>query len=818
MQNLLLNRMTNRIRQSLELQEILSVTVAEVRSFLNTDRVKIYRFEPDGTGQVIAESVDTNRLPSLLNLHFPAGDIPPPAREMFVKARHRSIVDVPAQRITFSRLDYPATTGDLTIEQVRSSSIEHILQRPVDPCHVDYLTAMGVKSSLVIPLLYQGNLWGLLSSHHSQPKAFNEESLEIVQMVTEQLSIAIAQSHLLTQTREKARREAFLNQISTLLHSSLKIQQILQIVLEAIVKATQGSGGRLYLTPTDSDTAAELYTYGVQPRILDNHQAALLENYPFWQHLLTDESEEQEGKWRLEFSSDLELGTWDERRPTIKVISDIYQEAQLLPLAPHFQPTPIRSLLVLPLEYGRHTLGCLSIFRNEMDTDILWAGRFDPDERNNRVRASFEAWRELKKGIAREWTSEEVELVWSSGTHLTMAVMQNRLYQYELSQRLLVEKRNRELDFARTVAEEARRKLEKEIHLRQQIEEALRRLTLREREKAQQLELTLKELQRTQGQLVQNEKMASLGQLVAGVAHEINNPVSFIYGNINPAKEYADDLLYLLQLYQQYYPEPAAEITKQLESIDPDFIAEDFPRLLASMKEGADRICQIVLSLRNFSRLDEGELKAVHIHEGIDNTLLILQHRLKQQPHRPEIQVIKEYGQLPLVECYPGQLNQVFMNLISNAIDALEESVVSGQWSVASEKTTPNGLLTTDNKPMIRICTCVIEGNSLKAERDAPVAPGNANACSEGAAMLWQKRLVIRIIDNGPGITPEDQQRIFDPFFTTKPPGKGTGLGLSISYRIVVDRHGGKLWCHSTVDQGTEFVIELPITQGTPSL
>jgi light-regulated signal transduction histidine kinase (bacteriophytochrome) len=456
MQNLLLNRMTNHIRQSLELQEILSATVAEVRSFLDTDRVKIYRFEADGTGQVIAESVNQNRLPSLLNLYFPAGDIPPHAREMFVKARQRSIVDIPAQRITLSRIDYPQTTGDLTVEDVCSRSIEDILQRPVDPCHVEYLTAMGVQSSLVVPILYHQNLWGLLVSHHSQPKAFSEESLQIVQMVTDQVSIAIAQSHLFTQTREKARREAFLNQISTLLHSPLRIQQILQIVLEAVVKATQGAGGRLYLTPTDI-VAAQLYTCGVQPSLSGDGQPALLEDYPFWQQLLSADGEGQEDEWKVDYSSDGGFWMTDDRRPTLTAIADIYQEAQLQTLAPHFRPTRIRSLLVMPLQYGKQILGVLSIFRNEIDTDIVWAGRFDLDERNNRVRDSFEAWRELKQGIPREWTTEEVELVRSIGTHLTMAVMQNRLYQYEHEQRLLVEMRNRELNTARTVAEEASR-------------------------------------------------------------------------------------------------------------------------------------------------------------------------------------------------------------------------------------------------------------------------------------------------------------------------------------------------------------------------
>ncbi|MBD2203802.1 PAS domain S-box protein [Calothrix sp. FACHB-1219] len=282
-------------------------------------------------------------------------------------------------------------------------------------------------------------------------------------------------------------------------------------------------------------------------------------------------------------------------------------------------------------------------------------------------------------------------------------------------------------------------------------------------QQAQNLADTLRELQHTQIQLIHSEKMSSIGNMVAGVAHEINNPVNFIHGNLIPASEYTQDLLHLVELYQEYYPNPPEDIAAAIEEIDLEFIKEDLVKLLQSMRVGTQRIREIVLSLRNFSRLDEAEFKLVNIHEGIDSTLMILHNRLKAKPEHPEIVILKEYGELPLIDCYPGQLNQVFMNILSNAIDAVEDI----------------------KNPQIRICTEVINSQIV----------------------------AIRIADNGKGINSEIISKLFDPFFTTKDVGKGTGLGLSISHQIVVDRHGGKLSCNSTPGQGAEFVIEIPVTQ-----
>ena len=459
----LLNRMTNRIRQSLELQEILSATVAEVQAFLGTDRVKIYRFQPDGTGLVIAEATNPARLPSLMGLYFPATDIPASARDMFVKARQRSIIDVSLQTITLSQLEHPKTPGDLTVETVQTLPVSAILRRPVDPCHVQYLTAMGVQSSLVIPIFHRQELWGLLASHHATPKQFSEARLQTVQMVADHVSIAITQSQLLTSTREKANREAIINQISTLLHSPIPIYEVMQLVLEQVVKVTGCVGGRLYLASNEADAMPQIYTTGEQPAAPHSDQP--LETTDFWQQLLTlDDLPQQPTDAFLDEWTELSLEhddphwcveSWAGCSP--RTVLDVYQEPQLEAVRSCFHNTRIRSLMVMPLRYGDLPLGCLTLFRDEIDTNILWAGQFDPDERHQPVRESFAVWQELKQGQVQRWTVGERELVRSLGTHLAMAIMQNRLYRCEREQRILVEMRNRELNVARSSAEEARR-------------------------------------------------------------------------------------------------------------------------------------------------------------------------------------------------------------------------------------------------------------------------------------------------------------------------------------------------------------------------
>jgi len=299
---------------------------------------------------------------------------------------------------------------------------------------------------------------------------------------------------------------------------------------------------------------------------------------------------------------------------------------------------------------------------------------------------------------------------------------------------------------------------------------------------ARQLEQVLQDLKQTEARLIQTEKMSSIGQMVAGIAHEINNPVSFITGNLCHATHYIEDLLNLIESYQQHYPNPDPSIQEQIEEIDLEFLVEDLPKILSSMQMGADRIHEIVLSLRNFSRLDEAEMKPVNIHEGIDSTLLILHNRLKASGSNPGITIIKEYSNLPPVMCYAGQLNQVFMNIISNAIDALENQPEPRQITIRTE------LLNTRN-----------------------CEESQEEGLSSTPDTVTSNDVVIRIRDNGSGISQNVIRHLFEPFFTTKPVGKGTGLGLSISNQIVVEKHGGILKCLSEPGEGAEFWIQIPI-------
>ena len=939
----LLHRIANRIRQSLDLQEILDAMVADVRDYLEIDRVKAYRFNPDSSGVVIAESINHNRLPSLLGLRFPADDIPPYARELFLRARQRTIVDIHGTQIGISPLEN-SETG----QPERDGDIRY---RPLDPCHKEYLNAMGVQSSIVVPIVLEdlstsqeestpfvapGQLWGLLACHHSESREVTETELQFVQAVVDQVSVSIAQSDLLDQVRAKAKQEANINRITHLLYDSHSVN--LQAALAEVVKTFEGSGGRIYLA-ANSQLPKEIYTYGSQPEAIDEkHQRTVEENY-IWQnfiHSVLESKPDSTGHnpWSVQWMRSVyELNNENksiDNHSRLWAIRDIYREPLLRTLAPFFQATSVRGLLLIPLCYGCEIVGCLTIFRDEIDTEILWAGAHIPDTRQLVARQSFEVWRQEKTGEAPEWTEDELNYARALSERFANAIKQHRLYQQvqalnsTLEQQVeerteQLQKKTVQLQLSNSELEDSIirqealsnivAKIRESLDIHQIFQTATQALTqvleadrvavyqfndewggefvaefeclaakgvdvghlgvnpvwddtylqeneggryrnndisvvndiythdfsqchldlyeqfqvkafiivpifieqtlwgllgvyqhqasrqwensevefvrqiaaqlgvalqhalllARDRQQNEQLSAALIDLKETQTQLIQTEKMSSLGQMVAGIAHEINNPVNFIHGNVKHLQDYSNSILNLLTAYQAHYSQPPAEIQALLEETEIEYLADDLPKILSSLSVGTERIRLIVSSLRNFSRLDEAEIKAVDLHDGIEGTLLILQHRLVSSSISIEIQ--KDYGNLPLVKCHAGQINQVFMNLLNNAIDEL-------QTAKSSSKTK-------------EVKTIQIRTQQLNES--------------------WVR---ISIKDDGKGIPQNILHRLFDPFFTTKAVGKGTGLGLSISFRII-ENHQGKLYCESEIDKGSEFIIELPIESHT---
>lgn len=411
-----------------------------------------------------------------------------------------------------------------------------------------------------------------------------------------------------------------------------------------------------------------------------------------------------------------------------------------------------KKVLPLRISLEAERLG-LNITEHQARTetyDLIQVMEHQAETQDPSLRAPVEPFTEV--GVI----AERYNLVMDS---LEQALLQSETLAAELESKVI------ERTKALTVANQ---NLELEVHERRQTEAALRESETELKAFSETLENTLKELKQTQSHLVQSEKMSAIGEMVAGIAHEINNPVNYVFGNLKYIEQYSNGLIDLLAMYQGHLSPAPPEIDEATEELDLEFVMEDLPKILGSMREGSTRIRDLVLSLRNFSRLDEATQKEVDIHEGINSTLLLLTARIQRRPHQQPIQIEKNYGDLPLVDCYPSQLNQVFMNLLVNAIDILDD--------IYAKNPTRVGKITITTK---RLETDFIQ---------------------------------VAIADDGEGIPAKIQRKLFDPFFTTKPTGKGTGLGLSISYKIITEKHRGKIWCESNSPKGTTFVCEIPIS------
>ncbi|MEG4251416.1 PAS domain-containing protein [Microcoleus sp. Pol10D4] len=729
-QRFLLETITLEIRYSLKPDQVFQTAAAQIGRIFNADCCLIHTYTEHPIPRLpnVAEYRKTASQ-SLLELQIPVHGNP---HVQFILSQDQAVVsdDVFAEPL---------------LENVR-----------------DLCSQIGLNSMISIRTSYQGKANGMICLHqYDRPRHWTQDEIRLLSAVAAQMGIAIAQANLLEQDKQQRLK---LQQSEASLAAAQKIAHIgsweFDVVTNKIIwseevfrifgldsTATEPTSAKLLKMchPDDREFFQQTVSLTISQGISYKREFRFL--HPSGQIIYV------EGRGEAVFS---ETGEVIKLLGTVMDISDRKQAEAALQIS--------EERFYLAFEGSAMGLWDWNLVTGEVYFNPRWKMMlgYEVEEIAN----SFASWEKLvhPEDLSPAQAALNAHLQGKSPTYEVEFRMLTKSGEWKW---ILAQAKVMEHDASANPLRMTGTHID--ISDRKQAEVDLQFSEQREREKAKQLEKTLADLQKAQSQLIQAEKMSSIGQMVAGVAHEINNPISFIYGNIIPAAQYARDLVKLIELYQQYYPKPVHEIANELAEVEVDFIAGDFPKIMASMQEGANRIKQIVLSLRNFSRLDETERKVIDIHEGIESTLVILQHRFQSQPKRREIQVIKNYGNLPKVECYPAQLNQVFMNLLVNAIDSMEESSAH--------------------------CTCKVNQLRIVTEVSS------------------ENQVCVRISDSGLGIRPEVQSRMFDPFFTTKPVGSGTGLGLSISYQIVKDTHGGKLECHSEVGRGTEFAIKLPISQ-----
>jgi GAF domain-containing protein len=657
----IIGKTVEKIRQSLDLETIFRTSTEEIRQLLKCDRVAIYRFNPDWSGEFVFESVADGWV-ALMQKQLQQPELSDNISECQLKNLANPPADTYLQDTEggrFSRGEVYRVCND-------------IYNAGFNDCYINVLESYQARAYVIVAIIYQQKLWGLLGVYqNTNAREWQQHEVYFLAQVAAQLCLALQQAESLKQVQTQAEQLA----------KAAERQKTLAATIEKIRQS-------LNLNTIFATTTTEVR------RLLEVERVTIYRFAPDWSGEFVAESLSANatpvGKLGSVIADEYLQKTQggDFVQGQILAIRDIqadnYNGEHLI----LNQPIKARAYIIVPIFLEEKLWGLLAAYQQNQP---------------------------------RDWQADEIDLLLQISSQLGVGIKQAEL---------LAQTKHQKAEIAQT----------------------------------------LKELQLTQSQLIQSEKMAGLGQLVAGMAHEINNPISFIYGNIPYVTEHTENLLKLVNLYQEYYPQPVAEIEQQAAAIELDFIADDLPLMLNSMRTGAERIRQLVLSLRNFSRLEEAEMKPVDVHEGIESTLLILQHRLQGEINTKAIEVIREYADLPPVTCYAAKMNQVFMNILNNAIDAIETSHING--------------VTTEN-PQIRIRTAVTAANQIQ---------------------IW-------IADNGCGIPKAIVSRIFEPFFTTKEPGKGIGLGLSISYQIIVEGHGGKIQCLSNPGQGCEFQIQIPINR-----
>ncbi|MBE9012936.1 GAF domain-containing protein [Pseudanabaenaceae cyanobacterium LEGE 13415] len=828
-----LSEVVNNIRSSLDTNFIFHTTCQDLCKLLKLERAAIYRFNPDWSGEFIS--------------HF--GRVEP----QWERANPFG------QNLVWEDTHLQETKGG-RYRNNETFAVNDIYAAGHTRCHLDVLEQFKIRAYVLVPIFTGSKLWGLLAAYqHSSSRQWAAFEVEFLSQAGAQLGVAIQQANLLKHTKQQSiafqnaiARQRALTEVVSKIRSSLDPTLILETTCQEVCNqlkvervavfrfnedwngefvshfgdsswaSLKGFGKNLIWEDTYlQETKGGRYRNNEHFAVADIYEAGhsrchieILEQFKIRAYALTPIFVGR-NLWGLlaayQHSAPRE---WD----TVEVeflgqvanqLGVAIQSAELL------SKTQIRAeelhqsaeqsrILFDVVSKIRESLDLETIFttmvtevRRSLKADRVGVYKFDSDSAYNEgefvaedVLPKFPA--ALGAKVRDHCFGENYATKYSKGRMHTMTDLRcaeidecyrSILEQFEIRAVIIApiikdgtlwgllcvhqceyprEWSHLDIQFVKQVAAQL------SIALKQSD------LLAQTREQTERLEQTLTDLKKAQIQIVQSEKMASLGQLVAGVAHEINNPVNFIHGNLQHAEVYVKELLDCVQLYQKHYPNPVEEIQEFLDETELSFLFEDIPKLLGSMNAGTERIQEIVASLRNFSRLDEAEMKQVNIHDGIDSTLMILQNRLKPVGENSGIRIIKDYDEIPLVECYPGQLNQVFMNLLANSIDALEE---------------------------------------FNEQRSAEEIQANSSTIRISTMKGSDRTVAIYISDNGPGITEVTRASLFDPFFTTKPVGKGTGLGLSISYQIVTEKHGGKLTCNSTMGEGAEFIIEIPIHQ-----
>jgi GAF domain-containing protein len=808
-----------KIRQSLDLKTIFETAAVEIRQIIEADRAVIYRFNPDWSGEFVVESMVSNWV-SLVEQQWQQPEVHKNISECSIKYLAKAPITDTYLKDTQG--------GSFTRGEI-FRACDDIYAAGFSDCYIKVLESYQARAYVIIAIYHGQKLWGLLAVYqNSAPRHWQDNEVYLLTQIGTQLGVALQQVEYFQQVEAQAaqlekaaERQRALATTVDKIRQSLDIDSIFQATTQEVRRLLNVERVAIYrfygdwsgefvadsladgwtplvkTQPTIEKTFIEAASSGRYPR--NETFVPILQGEKLWGLLVAYQSSQprywEQEEVNLLAQVGVQLGVALQQAETLK---QVQAQAQRLS-----RSTEREKALATTVEKIRQSLDLQTIFATTTQEvrSLLEVERVAIYCFGTGAGGDF-----LAESVADEWMPlvnnpflikyDLIQLTKGRLSAHNRSVAVHDIYQegyseYQLAFLEQIQARAYTIVpifqgdklwglLAAYQNTKPRQWLEDEVSLLAQIGlqlgVALQQAELLEQTRLQKEKLNqaLFELQHTQTQLIQGEKMAGLGQLVAGIAHEINNPINFIYGNLSHVSEYTEHLLRTLSLYQQKFPEPGVEIQQQAKNIDLDFITEDLPKTLNSMESGAERILQLIESLRSFSRLDHAQMKPVDIHEGIDSTLLILQHRLKFKPDVQAIEVIKKYGDLPLVECYPAQLNQVFMNLLGNAIDAIETECKENYSAPNDRKY---------YRPQIVIHTQVLQS----------------------------EKILICINDNGCGVLESVRSRVFDPFFTTKELGKGTGLGLSISYQIIVEKHGGKIECFSEAGKGAEFWIEIPI-------